>query len=327
MTGKKVSLSGRPKVLATYPLPGQVEDRLRSFAELRILDGETDPERIVACAEGHDVLICTLMNKISSAFAARLPASIRLIATYSVGYDHVDLSALRERGVRLIHTPDVLTDATADIAWLLLLGAARRAHEAQRLLRDGLWKGWEPCQMVGSDIRGKTLGVLGFGRIGRAVTRRAMGFEMGVLTFSRDPAGLGQLPGNVVVAASMEEVLRESDFLSLHLPLTQQTQNWLNAERIATMKPAAILINTARGGLVDTAALAAALRSGHLGGAGLDVFRDEPNIERELLEAPNTYLLPHIGSATTSARDKMGLSLAADIAAFAAAQPLSCEVA
>lgn len=194
------------------------------------------------------------------------------------------------------------------------------------MLREGRWAGWEPTQLVGADVHGKTLGILGFGRIGRATARRSVGFGMKVKTFLRSPQAVDPVPKDVELCASMEAVLAESDFVSLHLPLSEQTRKWLNAERIATMRRGAIVINTARGGLIDEGALVEALRSGQLGGAGLDVFEGEPNVLRELVEAPNTYLLPHVGSATPSAREGMGLSLASDIQRFFEGRPLACAV-
>lgn len=316
----------KPRVVATYDMPERVVARLRGYCDLTLLGGENDPDRVIAACDGQDALICTLMNKVNADFVGRLPASIRLVATYSVGYDHVDVPALSARGLPLINTPDVLTEATADIAWLLLLGAARRGWEGQSMLREGRWSGWEPTQLVGADIHGKTLGIVGFGRIGRATARRSIGFGMKVKTFLRSPESAAPVPDGVELCASLEDVLAQSDFVSLHLPLSAQTRQWLNAERIAGMRRGAIVVNTARGGLIDERALADALHSGHLGGAGLDVFDGEPLVSRVLLEAPNTYLLPHLGSATASARDGMGLSLAADIEAFFENRPLACEV-
>ena len=316
------SLQARPRVLATYAMPARVVGEIQSFADLSILPGESAPERVLENCNGFDALICTLMNKVTADFIDRLPPSIRLVATYSVGIDHIDLRALQARRIALVNTPDVLTEATADIAWLLLLGAARRASEAEALLRSGMWTGWEPNQLVGTDIHGSTLGILGFGRIGRAVARRAAGFGMNILTSVRSSSAGDPPPPGTIICSSMEEVLAGSDFLSLHLPLTEETQNWLNVERIASMKSGAIVINTARGGLIDETALIAALQSGKLGGAGLDVFVGEPDIRRDLVEAPNTFLLPHLGSATRRAREGMGLSLARDIAAFFAGRPV-----
>jgi len=316
----------RPKLLATYAMPQRVCDRLAAFADLTVLNGESDPDEVIAHCAGMDVLICTLMNKVDAAFVERLPESIRIVATYSVGYDHIDVAAARRRGLQVINTPDVLTEATADIAWLLLLGVARRGWEAQAMLREGRWSGWEPTQLVGSDIHGKTLGVLGFGRIGRATARRSIGFGMKVKTFVRSPEMAEPIPEGVELCGSLDEVLTSSDFVSLHLPLSPHTARWLDEGRISRMKPGSFVINTARGGLIDEAALVAALRSGHLGGAGLDVFDGEPAVNPALIGAPNTYLLPHVGSATESSREGMGLSLAADIEAHFADEPLSCEV-
>lgn len=322
----RAGLSKRPRVLATYAMPQAVIEQFRTFADLTVLDGINDPDALLTHCLGHDALVCTLMNRISADFVARLPAEIRLVATYSVGFDHVDVAALGARGVTLVNTPDVLTQATADVAWLLLLGAARRAWEAQSMLRAGRWQGWEPTQLVGADVHGKTLGILGFGRIGRAVAERARGFNMRVRTCVRDPAKATSIPDHVTLSGSMEEVLSEGDFVSFHLPMSSETAGWLNAKRIALMKPGAIVINTARGGLIDEAALIRALHDGQLAAAGLDVFDGEPKVSAALLAAPNTYLLPHIGSATASARTAMGLSLASEMAAFFDGRPLTCRV-
>lgn len=324
--GRSALLATRPRVLATYAMPPAVERKFQSFANLTVLDGISDPDALLEQCSGHDALVCTLMNRISTEFVQRLPARVKMLATYSVGVDHIEVAALRERGIVLVNTPDVLTHATADIAILLLLGAARRAWEAQTMLREQRWKGWEPTQLLGADLQNKVLGILGFGRIGRAVAERARGFGMRVRTFVRSPERLHNLPEFVDLSGSMEEVLTDSDFISLHLPLTSDTSAWLNAERLALMKPGAILINTARGRLIDEHALVDALRCGKLGGVGLDVFVNEPNMSNELLAAPNTYLLPHIGSATIGAREAMGLSLANDVKAFFARRPLTCQV-
>lgn len=326
MSSSRPIAGSRPKILATYEMPQRVRQRLSAFADLTVLDGESDPDQVIAQCASMDVLICTLMNKVNAAFIKRLPDTIQMVATYSVGYDHIDVPAAQQHGLRVINTPDVLTEATADIAWLLLLGVARRGWEAQAMLREGRWAGWEPTQLVGSDVHGKTLGVLGFGRIGRATARRSIGFGMKIKTFVRSPEKAEPIPEGVELCGSLDEVLASSDFVSLHLPLSEQTNKWLNAERIARMKPGSFVINTARGGLIDEAALVAALHSGHLGGAGLDVFDGEPAVNPALIGAPNTYLLPHVGSATASSREGMGLSLADDIEAYFLGKPLGCEV-
>lgn len=307
--------AARPRILATYRMPDRVERAFRDLFDITILEGISDMDEIIRLCSGYDALVCTLMNRISAPFVSRLPAGIKVIATYSVGYDHVDRAALKARGLPLLNTPDVLTDATADIAWLLLLGAARHAAAGERLLRASKWTGWEPTQLIGRHVTGKRLGILGYGRIGRAVARRAAGFDMKLHSFSRSTP-VQQPGGNVVFHDSMEEVLRHSDFLSLHLPLSAQTSKWLNAERIAQLPRGAVVVNTARGGLVDEGALAAALQSGHIGAAGLDVFEGEPAINPVIMNAPNTFLLPHLGSATQEAREGMGLSLVDDLRAF-----------
>lgn len=320
----------RPRVLATYAMPQLVVDQFRRFADLTVLDGINDPDEVLAQCEGYDALVCTLMNRISRDFVARLPETIRLVATYSVGFDHVDVAALEERKIVVINTPDVLTQATADITWLLLLGAARRSWEAQMMLREGRWRGWEPTQLLGSDMHGKTLGILGFGRIGRAVAERARGFGMAVRTYQRparsEEARSAPLSDHITLCGSLEEVLATSDCVSLHLPLNTETAGWLNAQRIETMIPGAVLINTARGALIDEGALVEALGNGRIAAAGLDVFVNEPCISPELLAAPNTYFLPHIGSATHGARTAMGLSLARDTFAFFFGDSMTCRV-
>lgn len=319
-------LATRPRVLATYAMPQAVVERFQSFADLTVLQSIRDPDALLVQCSDQDALICTLMNRISADFVERLPARIKMLATYSVGLDHIDVAALEARGIVLVNTPDVLTRATADIAMLLLLGTARRAWEAQTTLRAERWQGWEPTQLLGADLHGKILGILGFGRIGRAVAERARGFGMQVRTYVRGPGRPHDLPEYLCLCGSMEEVLAESDFVSLHLPLSPDTSDWLNARRISLMKPGAIVINTARGGLIDEGALIDALLRGKLAGAGLDVFVGEPRVSTDLLAAPNTYLLPHIGSATTGAREAMGLSLAQDVDAFFAGRPLSCQI-
>ena len=316
----------RPGIVATYPVPPAVQQAFEAFADLTILSGETDEDRILEALAGRDVLLCTLMNRLNAGFIARLPDTIRLVATYSVGTDHIDLGALKARGLPLINTPDTLTEATADIAMLLLLGAARRAWEAQLMLREGRWTGWEPTQLIGADLSGRTLGILGFGRIGQAVAARAAGFGLKIATFTRRPAEQVRTGPHITFRPSMEAVLEDSDLVSLHLPLTDETSRWLDEARLARMKPGAILVNTARGGLIDEDALARALHSGQLAGAGLDVFQGEPAISEAIRRAPNTYLLPHIGSATSGARGGMGLSLARDTQAFLAGRRPACLV-
>jgi glyoxylate reductase len=236
---------------------------------------------------GMDAVVCYLVDRIDEPFLAT--PGLAAVATVSVGLDHIDLPAAAARGVAVVYTPDVLTEATADLTFALLLAAARRLGEAERYLRAGRWQRWSFDLLLGTDVFGKTLGVVGPGRIGRAVARRAEGFSMRVLTAGRDRAAL-------------ERVLRESDFVAITVPLTPDTRHLVGERELALMRPGAILVNTSRGPIVDEVALAAALRSGHLAAAGLDVFEDEPRVHPDLVACETAVLVPHIGSATRETR-------------------------
>jgi glyoxylate reductase len=239
---------------------------------------------------GFDGVVCYLVDKIDESFLAT--PGLRAVATVSVGLDHIDLGAAERHGIPISYTPEVLTEATADLTFALILGAARRVGEAERYLRDGKWTTWSFDLMIGSDVHGKTLGIIGPGRIGRAVARRAEGFSMRVLFAGRD-------------RGELERLLRESDIVAITVPLSAETRHLIGPQELAMMKPGAILVNTARGPIVDEAAVAEALTSGHLGAAGLDVFEREPKVHPALLECENALLVPHIGSATTETRDAM----------------------
>ncbi len=218
---------------------------------------------------------------------------LRIVANHAVGYDNVDVGACTARGVWVTNTPDVLTDATADLAWALILALARRLREGERMLRAGQFRGWAPTMLLGRELRGRTLGILGYGRIGRAVARRAEGFGMRVLFAARS----GGVP--------LDELLAASDVLSIHCPLNAQTRHLIGAAELLRMKRGALLVNTARGPIVDEAALVAALQAGHLGGAALDVFENEPAVHPGLLQRDDVVLLPHLGSATQETRERM----------------------
>jgi glyoxylate reductase len=218
---------------------------------------------------------------------------LRIVANHAVGYDNVDVPTCTARGIWVTNTPDVLTDATADLTWALILALSRRVREGERLLRSGEFRGWAPTMLLGRELRGQTLGVLGYGRIGRAVTRRGEGFGMRVLFTARG----GGVP--------FDELLQESDVLSIHCPLNAQTRHLIGAAELLRMKRGALLVNTARGPIVDEAALVAALESGYLGGAGLDVFENEPAVHPGLLNRDDVVLLPHLGSATQETRQSM----------------------
>ncbi len=238
-----------------------------------------------------DALICLLLDRIDASVVARAP-KLRVIANCAVGYDNIDVAAATRAGICVTNTPDVLTEATAELAFALLLAAARRIPEGDRLVRSQQWEGWRLDQLIGIQLAGKTLGVIGMGRIGRAVARRAEAFGMHVISANRDPVAI-------------DRVFGEADVVSLHCPLTPQTTRLVDARRLALMKPTAILVNTARGGCVDDAALVAALQAGRIFAAALDVFTSEPEIDERFYDCPRLVLAPHIGSATTEARTQM----------------------
>ena len=279
----------------------------RDYEVRRKKDGGyfTDDELLEA-AEGASAVLLTPANRPDAAFFDRLPASVRVIATYSVGYDHIDVRAAAAKGVVIANTPEVLTDATADVALLLLLGASRRVHEAETLVRSGAWKGPQPMDLMGWQIEGRVLGILGMGRIGQAVARRARGFGMEI-HYSNRTRLAKEVEGDAVFHADPKELLRVSAFLSLHAPSTPETKHFLNRETIALLPEGAVVVNTARGSLVQDADLIAALKTGRVAAAGLDVFEGEPNLDPGYLALPNAFLLPHIGSGTVETRSAMGM--------------------
>ncbi|MET1034716.1 MAG: D-glycerate dehydrogenase, partial [Arthrobacter sp.] len=270
----------------------------------------------------YDAVLTQLGDRIDAPLLAT--AKIRGVSNFAVGHNNIDVAAATRHGIMLGNTPGVLTDATADIALLLILGTARRVVEADRMVREGRFHGWAPELMLGSDVTGRTLGLAGFGRIARATARRALGFGMEVLFAPRPPGErvvgddeLGEFAGRVR-QVPWDELVTASDFLSLHVPLNGDTRRLVDASVLARMKESAILINTARGPIVDEAALVEALTSGAIAGAGLDVFEDEPRLAPGLAELPNTVLLPHVGSATVSVRAEMSRLSALNAIAMAA---------
>lgn len=250
-----------------------------------------------------DAIVCLLGTKVDDALLRRAP-KLRVVSNVAVGYDNIDVPACTRRGVFATNTPDVLTEATADLAWALLLAAARRVPEGDRYVRSGAWKRWDWTLMRGADVHGRTLGILGAGRIGQATGHRAVGFSMQVLYHSRERKLLFEHT-TMARRVDFKTLLRESDFLSVHVPLSAKTRHLIGAKEFAAMKPGAILVNTSRGPIVDEAALVRALKSGKLAAAGLDVFEREPEVHPGLLKLENVALLPHVGSATDSARRKM----------------------
>ncbi|SMH58777.1 2-hydroxyacid dehydrogenase [Azospirillum agricola] len=301
--------TARPVVLLTRRLPDAVEARAsRDYAAIlnpadETLSGAAIAER--AAGAGADAVLCCAGDRLDAAAIAALPAGVKVLATFSVGTDHIDLEAARARGLTVTNTPDVLTDATADIALLLILGAARRASEGERMIRADAWTGWTPTQLMGTHLGGKRLGIIGMGRIGQAVAQRARAFGMTIHYSNRKrlPADLEQ---GAAYHADPEAMLAVCDVLSLHFPATAETRHWLNAERIARLPRGAILVNTARGSVVEDEAVIAALRSGQLAAAGLDVFENEPKLHPGYRDLPNSFLLPHLGSATVETRCAMG---------------------
>lgn len=297
----------RPVVVATRKLPHAVEVRLgRDYdARLNADDKDYSADQLLELAVDAQAILPCPPTRLDADLIARLPDSVKIIATYSVGYDHIDVAAARKRGIFVSNTPDVLNDATAEIAVLLMLAAARRAVEADTLVRRGDWKGWATGFMVGTAVTGKRLGILGMGRIGRIVARRARGFDMEVHYFNRRPLDAAEANG-AIYHERVEDLLRQSEFLSIHCPASPETHHLLDPERIGLLPAGAIVVNTARGTIVDDDALIAALESGHVAAAGLDVFENEPNIDPRYAMLANTILLPHIGSATRETRDAMG---------------------
>jgi glyoxylate reductase len=289
------------RVFVTRQLPGPALDRLREAHDVDVWADRLPPpyEELRARTEPAAGLLSLLTDRVDAALIDGSPG-LRAIANYAVGYDNIDVAAAAARGIPVGNTPDVLTDATADLTFALLLAAARRLPAAMTTVTDGDWLTWEPAQHLGFDVHGATLGIVGMGRIGQAVARRAEGFSMHVLSAGRNGS------------TTLLRLLEQADFVSLHCPLTEQTRHLIDETALSLMKPTAILINTARGPIVDPRALARALRAGVIGGAALDVTDPEPlAADDPLLRAPNLIVLPHIGSATHSAREKMA-SLAVD---------------
>jgi glyoxylate reductase len=289
------------------------------------LDRPPQKDEILAGIREAQAVICTLNERFDGAMLAAAP-SLRVIANYAVGYNNIELDAAKARGVVVTNTPDVLTNATADITWALILAVARRVVEGDQLVRQNRWAGWSPTQLLGVDLSGKTLGIIGMGRIGQAVARRAAGFEMTVLYWTR---GKRPLPSSHASwqRVPFDELLRRSDFLSLHVPLTPETTHLVDEAVLRLMKPTAYLINASRGPVVDEAALVNALREGRLAGAGLDVYEREPELHPGLRELSQVVLLPHLGSATIETRIKMGLMCVENVLAVLGGKPAPNRVA
>ena len=312
----------KPVLVVARRFTKPVEDRIARDFEARYNphDQPFTQTELLAAADGADALFVSPANKLDAFFFAHLPKSVKVIATFSVGYDHVDLNAMTASGVPLANTPGVLNDATADIAMLLLLSASRRAYEAQNLVRSGQWATSKPADLLGWQLGGSILGIYGMGRIGQAVAHRARAFGMEIHYCNRRELPPEEAQG-AVFHETAESLLKVSRFLSIHAPSTAETRHFLRAETIAMLPEGAIVVNTARGGLVNDEDLIAALRTGRIAAAGLDVFEGEPNVNPGYLDLPNTFLLPHIGSATFETRTAMGMLALDNIDAVLAGKP------
>ncbi|MFN8572521.1 MAG: D-glycerate dehydrogenase [Gemmatimonadaceae bacterium] len=308
----------KPRIVITRRLPEKAEQRLvRDYgAECNVDDRQFSADQLRHALQTADIVLCTLTDRLTRDILDTGGRRARMLANFGVGYDHIDLSAAREAGLVVTNTPGALTEDTADVALLLMLAAARRASEGEQELRTGRWTGWRPTHLLGRSVHGATLGIVGLGRIGEAVAKRAhFGFGMSVQALAR-PRSPRQAPAIVTMVPSLRELLGTSDFVSLHCPASKDTFHLINSLTLGFMKPTSVLINTARGPIVDSAALAEALTQGRIAAAGLDVYEGEPTIDPALLRAPNVTLLPHIGSATISSRTAMGMIAADNIDAF-----------
>lgn len=305
-------MSQKPKIFLTRPIPPVSMELLKREAELTYNPDDRVLSRaeLIAGMAGQDGLLCTLMDGIDGELLDTNP-NLKIVANYAVGYNNIDVAAASARNIPVTNTPGVLTASTADMAWALMFAIGRRIVEGDQLVRSRKWQGWGPMQLLGQDITGATLGLIGFGRIGKAMVQRAKGFDMKVIYWNRTRLSEAEETAMGITYTSREEVLAQSDFVSLHVALTPETTHLIGAAELAAMKSTAYLINTARGPVVDEKALVEALKSGSIGGAGLDVFEKEPILEPELYDLSNVVIPPHLGSATIGTRTKMG-NLAAE---------------
>jgi lactate dehydrogenase-like 2-hydroxyacid dehydrogenase len=299
----------QPKLLMTRVLSPAVIERARRDYDLDLNESDhiMGADELAARCQGKDAALITLTERFTAEVIAKLPPSLRILATYSVGYDHIDLAAAKARGIRVANTPDAVTVATAEIAMLLILGSARRAPEGERLLKEKQWRGWQPMQLIGRRLDGKRLGILGMGKIGQALAKRARAFDMEVHYYNRRRCSPAEEQG-AIYHASFDSLLAVSDVLSINAPSTPETRGCLNAVALAKLPPGAIVVNTARGDLVNDDDLIAALKSGQVSYAGLDVYKGEPDINPGYYELENVFLLPHMGTSVIEARNEMGFA-------------------
>jgi lactate dehydrogenase-like 2-hydroxyacid dehydrogenase len=312
----------KPVLVVTTHHVKEVEERIDQNYDARrnLNEAPFGRQALLAASDGADALFITPVDRLDSEFFKSVSPSVRVIATYSVGFEHIDLAAAARRKIAIAYTPGVNSEATADIAILLMLGASRRAYEAQEIIRTGAWRPSSPNVLLGWQVGGKILGIFGMGRVGQAVARRARGFGMKI-HYSNSSRLPDEAAGDAVFHESSRDLLRESQFLSLHAPETPETHHFLNAETIKLLPKGSIIVNTARGGLVVDEDLIAALKSGQIAAAGLDVFEGEPKLHPGYLGLKNTFLLPHIGSATVETRTAMGMLALDNIDAVLAGEP------
>ena len=316
-------MADKPVLLLTRKLPDAVE--ARAARDYRAILNEDDrqfgPEDLIERSKGVDAFLICSTERFSPEVIDNLAPSVRAVATFSVGYEHIDVAAAKKRGLIATNTPDVLTDATADLTILLMLGATRRAYEWGRKLRAGEWGRWVATEYLGTDVKGKRIGILGMGRIGRAVAERARGFGMEI-HYSNRTRLTPDLEAGATFHADPDDMLGQVDILSINCPATPETVKFLNAERIARMRDGAIVLNSARGSIVVDDALIAALTSGKLSAAGLDVYDGEPKLDPRYLTLDNAFIMPHIGSATLETRNAMGFRALDNLdAVFAGKEP------
>ncbi len=310
----------KPTVIVTRRWPEPVEQALAEHFQVQLNrdDAPMSADALRAAFGAADAVFPTVTDRIDTRVLSADPLRARFIGNFGVSFNNIDVAAAKARGLVVTNTPEVLTDATADLAMALLLAVARRVGEGERHLRAGAWSGWRPTHMMGTQVTGKTLGIIGFGRIGQAVAQRAHhGFGMRILFHDPFPPAREDVDAVAATATdSVEALLAEADFVSLHCPATPENRHLINAGRLRAMRPGAFLINTARGDVVDEAALVDALAQGHIAGAGLDVFEAEPRVTPGLLERDDVVLLPHLGSATVETRVAMGMRVLDNARAF-----------
>jgi glyoxylate reductase len=313
---KKELIMKEKKVYITRAITKKATDYLAGSCSVEVgaEDRPLTREELLQNVRGKDAVLTMLNDKVDAELMDAAGGQIRIFANYAVGYNNIDIAAATQRGIFVSNTPDVLTDATADIAWALLMAAARRVVDGDRVTRRGDFIGWSPLFMLGVDIVGKTLGIIGAGRIGQAVARRARGFDMKVIYTATGPKPDFEKATGASFSG-LDKLIEESDFITLHLPLTPATHHLIGAREFGMMKKTAVLVNAARGPIVDEKALADALRAGRIFAAGLDVYEREPEVEPGLLDLDNVVLSPHLGSATFEARDNMGIMAADNILA------------